>query len=281
MSNSNPTEPSPPDNQVKAVSVPSVFKFLQPSQKSSSAPAQPQDANPSKSNFSGNDESESKSEPLSDPVTLAVEESNLGSGEVTVPTLNLSGGNGKLDQLKRDEANLNGNASSRPSTTAFAGENPKERSISAEEDSGEKNSTSNQEKNDQAGLGRIDSRIQIGTLEKSGAQKKDNEGESSSIPRGFASQSIYLQDDDREIDFLFFFQSRSKVYLWYFLCFLTVGVLYLVGKWVPKFFIWFTCKPVDAGIFEKGNENRRVRVGVKVSSIWKDSRNIKKDLTWT
>lgn len=274
MSNTHPTEPCPPDDKSAPNSF--VFKFIQPSLKSTSSQeqeAKTRDSHPINSlkNDDLNSDSQSKSEPTSDPITLA--------GEV----LPIEGAPSGLSAGKEDSIHHqpsrgveieDPNSNSRPATTTFADETSKAKSISTGQDLekidvvGQEQDGKDKDVNDH--LGPKDSRIQIETLNslsKSNNKKnKESDDDSQDAPSDdYSTQSIYLSEDDREIKFHFYFQSLLMVSLWYLLCFLSVGIVYLAGRWAPKLFIQFTCKPIDGSVFSKENEKKRVRVGVKVS----------------
>lgn len=274
MSNTHPTEPCPPDDKSAPTSF--VFKFIQPSLKSTSSQEQEgssktQDPHPINSlkNDDLNSDSQSKSEPTSDPITLAGEA--LPNQEV--PS-GLSAGKEDPIHHRPSREVEDSNSNSRPATTTFADETSKAKSISTGQDL-EKVDVVGQEqdgkdKGDANHFGPKDSRIQIETLnslpKSHNKRNKESDDDSQNAPSDdYSTQSIYLSEDDREIKFHFYFQSLLMVSLWYLLCFMSVGVVYLAGRWAPKLFIQFTCKPIDGSVFSKENEKKRVRVGVKVS----------------
>lgn len=57
-----------------------------------------------------------------------------------------------------------------------------------------------------------------------------------------ARQQIYLPDEDSLIRFTGYQAVPAKKVVWTILCILSIGIIYLIGRWLPKIWLRWTCR---------------------------------------
>ncbi|KAI8352801.1 hypothetical protein B0O80DRAFT_427396 [Mortierella sp. GBAus27b] len=60
-------------------------------------------------------------------------------------------------------------------------------------------------------------------------------------------QFVHLEEEDVQLTLTGYQVVQSQLYLYYFVCFLSAGVVFLLGRWMPKYYISFVAKPCKMG----------------------------------
>lgn len=58
-------------------------------------------------------------------------------------------------------------------------------------------------------------------------------------------QRVYLEEEDVELIFTGYRFVRSRVYLYYLLCLLSCGIIFLLGRWLPRRYIAFVAQKCE------------------------------------
>jgi cation-transporting ATPase 13A3/4/5 len=65
------------------------------------------------------------------------------------------------------------------------------------------------------------------------------------IGRPDFSQLVHLEEEDIQLRFTGYKYVQMRLYIYYLACLLSAGVLFLLGRWMPKYYISFvaiTCR---------------------------------------
>ena len=58
-------------------------------------------------------------------------------------------------------------------------------------------------------------------------------------------QRVYLEEEDIELTFIGYKYNLSRLYLYYLLCVLSGGIVFLLGRWMPQRYIAFVAQKCE------------------------------------
>lgn len=81
-------------------------------------------------------------------------------------------------------------------------------------------------------------------------------------------QSIYLADEDIQLDLRFYRRQLFLMLLWYLLCILTAGILFIADNWANnKFWIRFNTTPTSLNQTNADNKDKLIRIKSKHAEV--------------